>query len=132
MELYIGGFFQGKLDYVLDLRKTNRKDVTVIECENSDADERLRYAPSDAVIHDFQLWIRSLLKRGENPMVKTKEFIEAHPECIIICDEIGSGIIPADKFEREWREETGRVLVFLANKADRVERIMCGLGMRLK
>ena len=34
--------------------------------------------------------------------------------------------------KREYRELTGRLLCELANKADRVERIVCGIGERIK
>ena len=47
-------------------------------------------------------------------------------------DEIGNGIVPMEHEEREYRELTGRLLCELANKADRVERIVCGIGERIK
>ena len=50
----------------------------------------------------------------------------------MVSDEIGLGVVPLDPFERLWREETGRALCVLAERAQRVERICCGLGMRLK
>ena len=50
----------------------------------------------------------------------------------IICDEVGNGIVPMDAFEREYRERLGRFLIEVAKRADRVERIMCGIGQRIK
>ena len=58
--------------------------------------------------------------------------IRDSPDCIIISDEIGNGIVPMEHEEREYRELTGRLLCELANKADRVERIVCGIGERIK
>lgn len=51
---------------------------------------------------------------------------------MILCDEIGCGVVPLDPTEREWREVTGRICCKLAEKAERVDRIFCGLNMRLK
>ncbi len=52
--------------------------------------------------------------------------------CIIISDEIGNGIVPVEAFEREYRERTGRILIQLAQKAEEVERVICGIGQKIK
>ena len=41
-------------------------------------------------------------------------------------------MVPLDPFERRWREETGRALCRLAAASERVERIVCEIGVRLK
>ncbi|MBR2207930.1 MAG: bifunctional adenosylcobinamide kinase/adenosylcobinamide-phosphate guanylyltransferase, partial [Synergistaceae bacterium] len=51
---------------------------------------------------------------------------------ILIGDEISSGVIPVSKFERQWRDETGRLYQFLADNADIVDRVFVGLALRLK
>ena len=51
---------------------------------------------------------------------------------IVISDEVGNGVVPVDKDEREYRERVGRCLIRIAEAASRVERIMCGLGQRIK
>ena len=50
----------------------------------------------------------------------------------VISDEIGNGIVPNDPLEREWREETGRLLRRIAKDADRVVRVVCGLPQVIK
>ena len=59
-------------------------------------------------------------------------YLEKHPDTVIICDEVGNGIVPLDSFEREYRERLGRLLCEIAAKAERVERIVCGIGQRIK
>ena len=54
------------------------------------------------------------------------------PNCVIISDEIGNGIVPVDAFERTYRERTGRILVQLAGQAEEVERVICGVGQKIK
>ena len=56
----------------------------------------------------------------------------ANPNRILVTDEIGYGIVPIDPFEREYREETGRICCLLAEKSEAVWRVCCGLGTRLK
>ena len=46
--------------------------------------------------------------------------------------EIGSGIVPLEKEDRIYRETVGRMLCRAVKKADRVERIACGIGQCLK
>ena len=56
----------------------------------------------------------------------------ANPDRILVTDEIGYGIVPIDPFEREYREETGRICCLLAEKSEEVWRVCCGIGTRLK
>ena len=69
-----------------------------------------------------QDWIRSL----------ADTCAERGQELVIISDEVGNGVIPLDAAEREFREDTGRILCGLARDADNVERIICGLPQILK
>lgn len=51
---------------------------------------------------------------------------------VVICDEIGCGVIPLDRHDRDRRDAVGRLCCALAQKAEAVYRVSCGLGMRLK
>lgn len=51
---------------------------------------------------------------------------------VVTCCEVGSGIIPLDKHEREYRETTGRLCVRLAREAGCVVRMTAGIPMILK
>ena len=51
---------------------------------------------------------------------------------IVICNEVGSGIIPIDKTERLGREAVGRLCVQLARQAEAVVRLVCGLPTVIK
>lgn len=110
MELYIGGYKQGKLKYALT--------------KYPNAENR--------VCNDLHLWIREMLQEGQDAELEVIRYIEENPDCILICDEIGNGIVPVDAFERRYREQVGRILIEVAKRADRVERVICGLGQRIK
>ena len=51
---------------------------------------------------------------------------------IVICCEVGSGIIPAEYRQRRIREATGRLCVLLAQRADAVVRMVCGIPTVIK
>ena len=51
---------------------------------------------------------------------------------VVIANEVGAGVIPIDKDQRLAREAAGRLSVLLAQRAQRVIRIVCGLPMELK
>ena len=64
--------------------------------------------------------------------VLTERLFKACPGRVLVTDEIGLGIVPLDPFEREYREETGRICCLLAAQSQQVWRVACGLGQRLK
>ena len=51
---------------------------------------------------------------------------------VITSCEIGNGIVPVDAAERAWRERVGRTLNILADQADSVVRLVCGIPVVLK
>ena len=53
-------------------------------------------------------------------------------KAVVICNEVGSGVIPLAPEERRGREATGRLCVRLAQEAACVVRMVCGLPTVLK
>lgn len=51
---------------------------------------------------------------------------------IVIATEIGGGVVPVDPVERFHREAAGRLACLLAERADTVVRVCCGLPQLLK
>lgn len=51
---------------------------------------------------------------------------------VVIATEVGGGVVPVDREERESREAAGRLAVLLASRADTVIRVFCGIPMVLK
>ena len=51
---------------------------------------------------------------------------------IVIADEIGCGLVPLVASEREKRERAGRLACMLAERADKVIRVVCGCPQVLK
>ena len=51
---------------------------------------------------------------------------------IVICCEVGSGVIPMNREDRAYREAVGRLCAALAGKATAVVRLVCGIPTVLK
>lgn len=125
MKLYIGGYAQGKRAYVQE-----KYQLSASQTVDGAKDE---FETAEAMVYDhFHLWVKRKLAEGADVEALTAELLERNPDCIILCDEIGNGIVPMEAEEREYRERTGRLLCELAKKADCVERIICGIGQRIK
>lgn len=125
MKLFIGGFAQGKLHYVLQREKLRDPEHDVWD---ACLPERQREV---IVVNHLHRYIREMLAQGKDPEEPIRRLVESCPECILICDEIGNGIVPMDAGEREYRERTGRILERLASEADEVVRVVCGIGQKL-
>lgn len=61
-----------------------------------------------------------------------ERILKENPQIILIGNEIGCGLVPVDAFERNYREQYGRICTKLAQRAQRVDRVVCGIGVRLK
>lgn len=135
MTLIIGGYAQAKLQATLNDIK-DPKSVTILDTPDFNADASYTAEPAQTIIlNHFHLWVKEALKQGRNPQQEILTFLDANEdkaEIIIISDEIGNGIVPIDAFEREYREQTGRILIELAKRADEVERVICGIKQRIK
>ena len=128
MKLIIGGYAQGKLEYVVN--RIGNTEHTVLEGSLSTTPEHKN--TSVVIVNCLHEYVRNRLKEGGNPEMEIMQFVDLHPDCVMISDEIGNGIVPVDAFERECRERTGRILVELAKRAEEVERAICGIGQRIK
>lgn len=51
---------------------------------------------------------------------------------VVIATEVGGGVVPVDRAERAAREAAGRLSCLLAQRAQRVIRVFCGLPLELK
>ncbi|MDR1375988.1 MAG: bifunctional adenosylcobinamide kinase/adenosylcobinamide-phosphate guanylyltransferase [Synergistaceae bacterium] len=125
MHLIIGGKYMGKLRYA---KRLYGEDVPI--CDLADAMPEAMFAAR--VVVNLQDGVRHMLKLGE----AARDFFALNffrlEDKVLIGDEIGSGIVPLDPFERLWRDETGFLYQMLAARAALVDRIWAGLPFRLK
>lgn len=122
MVLIVGGKAQGKLDYVKRVLDVSDEAVA------RDADG----ARTARVFDGCSRWVRMCLQAGEDADAQMDALLEVNPGLVLIFDEVGCGVVPVDREERLWREKVGRMTCRLAQRAERVERVLCGLPMTLK
>ncbi len=126
MNLILGGRNQGKLEFAKTRYALKPDEIC------SGADCPLDRIPQARAVNHLHLLIRRLMGAGKDPAEWVEQVCLQNPDIIWITDEIGCGIVPADRFEREWRETTGRICCELAQRSDRVERVFCGIPAVLK
>ena len=112
MILVIGSAASGKRDYVKSLGY-REKDIS----------PELEGGPVLAELQDL-VYADPMAAEGLLPRLLEKE--------VVICDEVGSGVIPLSYHDRMSREQTGRLCVQLARRAKRVVRLVCGIPTVLK
>ena len=114
MVLIVGGMAQGKLAFarrVLGVTAWSEGALGAEDC-----------------VHGLHLALRSL----PDPAGGLDVWLKAHPEGVLICDEVGCGVTPLDREERAWREQVGRACCRIAAESEAVYRVYCGLGVRIK
>ena len=57
---------------------------------------------------------------------------ELSEKAVVICNEVGCGLVPVQAEQREQRERAGRLCALLAARADRVVRMVCGIPQLIK
>lgn len=131
MILIIGGFAQGKLHYVKQryVHCEDGREVTVLD---GTLELPAGAGALQVIVNHLHRYIREQLRQGTDPEGMIENFGKEHPDCILICDEIGNGIVPMEAEERTYRERTGRILEQLAAQADEVVRVVCGIGQKIK
>ena len=122
MIFVIGPLFSGKQDYIMqalgwsetDFLEKAVRDVQDLAAEAAEAVEA-----SHSPLDDLQEKLRSLADR-----LSQKE--------VVIATETGGGVIPLDPQERRNREAAGRLSCLLAERAETVVRVCCGIPQVLK
>lgn len=126
MILITGGAFQGKKAYAMEHFHLREQDmVNGVDCGETD----LLQAKA---VTDFQEYVRRVLKEGGDPSLLVEKLYTENPDILVITNELGSGVIPADPFDRQWREASGRAACDLAKYAAEVYRVVCGIGTVIK
>lgn len=126
MELIIGGAYNSKLNFALKYYNLKQEDFqNGAECSLSEAFNKKG-------IYNLHLLIRRFIISGMNDYSKIIEKIRSSNVEIIICTEVGNGIVPLDKIDNQMREYVGRILSILSEKSIRVIRVYYGLPFVIK
>lgn len=114
MILVIGGLASGKREYVKSTYGYSDYDM---------ADAIMDARP---VLYNLQ----NLVKAA--PDMSMTLLPALLKKAVVICNEVGCGVVPVERSEREAREATGRLCIALASEAEKVVRICCGIPTIIK
>lgn len=129
MILVTGGMAQGKRAFV-ERQLAGEGPVSWVDAAVATEEELC----SASFCFNFHAFVRRALS-GEvevdlNALVG--RLLAERPKRVIVADQIGCGIVPLEREERLYREETGRICCRLAAGASQVWLVTCGIGRRIK
>lgn len=124
MVLIFGGAYNGKLEFVKEKYDLNNEEIFFCTNENLNFEKK--------VLCGLHIFTKACVLNNINSLKILENNMDILKDKIIVCDEINSGIVPMEKLDRAWREETGRVLQFLSKNSSSVYRMFFGIQEQLK
>lgn len=128
MILIIGGAFQGKRQFAETITGKNAG-----WCDGRTAQWE-EFCQSSYCVHLPAMVDRRMKTERDNFSGESfvSRLLSGGIDKILIGEEVGSGIVPMDAYQRRWREETGRIYCMLAEQAVQVWRVTGGIGQKIK
>lgn len=122
-----GGANQGKRNYAFERYALSEEGI--FDCNQYEIKNQTAFTQVSCIIN-LQLLAKQLEEKQLIDLVKT--IISQNPDIIMIMDEVGCGIVPLEKADRDYREKVGHLGCFIAAQADCVIRVICGVGQKIK
>ena len=126
MRLIIGGAHQGKLDWYL--RTSGQSMQQVADGETLP----LELLPDRPVLNHLHRWVYRMVQQGKDVQAAMERYLQCFPDAVILCDEVGCGVVPLDRADEAYREAVGRLCCALAEEADAVVRVIAGVPQWIK
>ena len=76
--------------------------------------------------------VQKLVTGAETPAQLEALAAQLAQKPAVTAAEVGSGVVPIDKAQRAQREAAGRLAILLAQQAQEVVRVFCGIPTRIK
>lgn len=126
MRLILGGYANGRTAYAMQ-----KYQLTAQDCFDAAQQPLTDWQGQRLILHVESLAARWLT--GEkDPGEEIQSWLEKWKDAVVISQEVGCGLVPVEPEQRRFREAVGRLNCLLAESAETVERVCCGLGMQLK
>lgn len=126
MKLILGGYANGRTAYAMQ-----NYQLTESDCFDAAAEPLARWNGQRLILHTEQL-VNPWLEQGKEPCTEILPWLERWQNAVLITQEVGCGLVPITPQQRQLREAVGHFNRLLAECAETVERVCCGLGMQLK
>ncbi len=128
---YDNSYHDKEMQQRINLHKKQRGDK-FITIEETLFLDRVIEDDKTYLIDCMSMWILNIM----NNKLKYEEILEnilrKNANIIFVLNEVTSGIIPMDKFSREYVDMSGRVGQRLAKECDEVYQVIVGLENRIK
>lgn len=124
VKFIIGGAYQGKLEFA---KQKYRKEI-ISDGKSCSIEETF----SCEILNSFEALIKRFFSTIQEIITYLDTLLVKNPNIILICNEIGYGIVPIEKSNRLFRELVGRACCEVSKRANTVERVFCGLGVYIK
>lgn len=124
MKLVIGGVYQGKKTYA-----SEKYQITCWADGRSCGFGEIFTCEGICYFHEY---VRRALLEELDLSELPQELAEKNRDIVIVSAELGYGVVPVDAFDRRFREAHGRLCCRLAEEADEVSRVICGIGTVIK
>ena len=125
MILIFGGSYQGKLEFAKETFGITENDV--FTCT---VDSEIDW--SKKVLYNLDQSFLRHVREGKESREVLKDHLDQLKDKILIVNDISQGIVPMERENRDWREMTGRAMLYISKEADEVYRVFCGLGSKIK
>lgn len=117
--------------------KRRSSDWSLIEAPFDVAPALASLEPGQICLLDCAtLWLSNQMMAQRDVTEATTGFLQSIETCraplIIVSNEVGQGIVPADAMSRRFREAQGRLNIALAARADLAVLVVAGLPLALK
>lgn len=156
MIFVVGGTFQGKGAVAMALaREKAQKEGDIICLDADDEAVMEKMMGTVHVLEHVQLLIKREIDRlyqkdggyierneQQKAIIETEiingvwngiqTWIGKNDNLIITMDEVGNGVVPMEYRERAYREITGRIGCRLAEEAEEVYQVVCGISRKIK
>ena len=124
MDLIIGGAYMGKRSFAMERYGFSAEDIGDAAADGLDF--------SKPCTTHLEAFVFSCIHREMDSVAWFQSHRDCWADSVLICRDISAGIVPLQPEDRRWREETGRLLQYLAGEAEHVYQVFCGLGVALK
>ena len=131
MILVFGGAYQGKTEYAQGLCGA-AKDKADHEAEICDLTNGGEPDFTKEIITGLDAFASRCVQEGVSPADYFRERRAQWEHCVLVATDISQGVVPIDAELRAAREANGRLLIYLAEEAEQVHRVFCGIGKRIK
>jgi adenosylcobinamide kinase/adenosylcobinamide-phosphate guanylyltransferase len=124
--------FDGEMSARIARHKADRADAFITIEEPLDVQDELR---ENMVLDCVTLWLNNLFHygRGDRIEEEVERLIARLPRNIVlVTNEVGLGIVPADPLSRRYSEALGRTNALLASACDEVVLMVAGLPLAVK